>query len=394
MTPDRKLARSVLTLAAGLAVALGAPAFGADGATPHLDLTAAQWHEDLAALAHGLPQGGVSNDQVAALDSRLDRADGDEAFVGLQAIAASAGATLVEPADRQDMPFVFARFGSAIRVVAAGPGLEDTLGARVTRVGTAPISDVWSRLLALTPQGAPESVRNARALAYLARGYVLHGLDVTSDRSHALYSFARDDGKTLGFNVKGAGPGEARPLKPGYSQAALRFQQSDAAFGCKPVPDHSALYCAWRGDDALDANAKAMFAQIDQTHPAKLVLDMRDYRGDGTSGAAALVEAIKARADLNAKGHLYVLVGSESPAGVMAFRDETAATLCGETVSVAPGASADASTLRLPNGDLTVRLAASGHAAVETVHPAQEIAASWSDMKAGRDPALDWVLAQ
>lgn len=391
-------------------------ALAANALNPTLDLTPAQWREDLNFFARELPLRHANaffllskskfEAEIAALDARLDRANGDEVFVALQAIAKSIGdghTGVNAPGDRRVMPLQFARFGKDIRVVATGPGLERALGARLLKVAATPVAEVWRRVLTLTPQGELMELRRSDALVYLSRGYALHGLGVTSDRTRTTYTLANDAGKAFRLEVKGLPPGESVPMKSGYSNTALRFQQTDQPFWCKPLPANHALYCAWHAYQQLDVHAKAMFTLIAQLHPAKLILDMRDNGGgDNTVGDAELIKPLKASAEYNVKGKLYVLIGAETFSAAMnnaaQFQDETNAILVGETIGEKPNSYQEPRQFRLPNSHLVVRASTLYYtfrkSGENAVRPNKQITPTWNDVKAGRDPALDWVLAQ
>src|SRR6185312_943247 len=258
--------------------------------------------------------------EVAALDAKADSANGDEMFVGLQAVAKSIGdghTGVVAPEDRRVMPIEVQKFGDSYRIVAAGPGAPGALGARIVKIGGRPIADVWQRVMTLTPQGELDQLRRENALAYLARGYALHGLGVTPDRTHAVYTLARDDGATFDLDVAGLPPGAYPGLTSLLPDRELRNQEKDAAFFCKQVgPD--TVYCGWRAYQDLAKNARDMFALIDKVRPKKLVIDMRDNGGgDNTVGDAEVIKPLKARAGINRKGRLFVLIGAETFSAAM-----------------------------------------------------------------------------
>jgi hypothetical protein len=391
-------------------------ALAADAMTPRLDLTAAQWRDDLKAFAREMPKRHANaffllprekfDEEITALDRKLDTLNGDEVFVGLQRIAKSIGdghTGIGAPADRRVMPIEVTKFGDDFRVTAAGPGLEDTLGARIRQIGGMPIDDVWRRTLTLAPQGELKELREGDALIYLARGYALHGLDITKDRNHAVYALEGDRGRVFARDIQGLMPGEAAKMKSGFSDAALRFQHPGDPLWCKALPKDHAVYCAWHSYQGLDVLAKAMFALIDQTHPKKLVIDMRDNGGgDNTVGYAQLVQPLKARADINLRGHFFVLIGPFTFSAAMnnaaQFQDETRAILAGETIGEKPNSYQEPRQFRLPNSHLVVRASTLWYAfrkhGENAIRPDKEIIPSWADMKAGRDPVLDWVLAQ
>ena len=386
-----------------------------DAWKPRLDLTPAQWREDLRFLAAELPKRHANaffhisrrqfESEIADLDRRIARLNGDEVFVGLQRIMKSIGdghTGMVAPSDRRVMPLEIHRFGNDFRVTAAAPAYESAIGARLLKIGRVGITEAWRRVLTLTPQAELMQLRESDGLVYLARGYALHGLGITPDRNRALYTLERD-GKRFVLSVEGLKPGEEAKLKAGYANSALRFQKPDEPFWCHELQESHALYCQWRAYQNLAANAKAMFATLDTQHAQKLILDMRDNGGgDNTIGDAAIVKPLKAHADINRKGHLYVLIGAETFSAAMnnaaQLQDETNAILVGETIGEKPNSYQEPRQFRLSNSHLVVRASTLYYTfrkhGPNKVAPDKEIIPTWDDVKSGRDPVLAWVLDQ
>jgi hypothetical protein len=389
-------------------------ALAPDAMKPRLDLTPAQWHEDVHALGIELPKHHANaffslskadfDAEIAALDKRADTANGDEMFVGLQQIAKSIGdghTGIVAPADRRVMPIEVNHFGEDFRVTAVGPGLDRALGTRILKIGGMPESNVWSRVVTLTPRAELKELRDGDALVYLARGYALHGLGVIPDRTHAVYTLEDDSGRVFDLDVLGLKPNEDAKMKSLMPLTALRAQKPDAPFWCDSLANDHAVYCAWRSYQDLHAKAAAMFALVDSAKPQKLIIDMRDNGGgDNTVGYAELVKPIAARSDLNTRGHLYVLIGPLTFSAAMnnaaQFQDETNAILVGQTIGERPNSYQEPRQFRLPNSHLVVRASTLWYAfrkkGPNVVAPEEEIVPGWDDAKAGRDPALEWVL--
>lgn len=384
---------------------------------PRLDLTAAEWHDDLAAFARELPRRHANaffyalsraafEAEVAELDARIPSANSDEMFVGLQKIAKSIGdghTGLIAPKDRRVMPLKIAHFGNEFRIVATGPGLERAFGARVLKIGGMPIADVWQRTLTLTSAEELDQLRTSEALIYLARGYALHGLGITRDRRHAVYTLEDESSHDFDLDVVGLLPGQNVDLHAPGDDKALRLMQKDAPFACQALADAKAVYCVWRGYENLDANARQMFALVRSSNAQKLIVDLRDNGGgDNTVGYAEIVKPLLARSDLNRKGRLYVLVGAETFSAAMnnaaQLQDETNAILVGETIGERPNSYQEPRQFRLPNSHLVVRASTLYYTFRKTgenaVRPDKEIIPTWEDVKVGRDPVLDWALAQ
>ena len=81
--------------------------------------------------------------------------------------------------------------------------------------------------------------------------------------------------------------------------------------------------------------------------------------GDNAVGYAELVKPIEARADLNARGRLFVLIGPLTVSAAMnnaaQFQDETAAILAGQTIGERPNSYQEPRQFRVPNSHLVVR---------------------------------------
>lgn len=393
-----------------------ADALAPDAMNARLDLTPSQWREDLAALAHELPLRHANafstlsrtafDAEVAELDGRIANASGDEMFVGLQKIAKSIGdghTGVVAPKDRRVMPLKIERFGRDFRIVASGPGLERAFGTRLIKIAGLPIGDVWQRVMTLTSSDELDELRAGEALIYLTRGYALHGLGVSAERGHAVYTLEDDTGHAFDVDVAGLPAGQSVDLKAPGGANAPRLMHKDATFTCSTPANSSAVYCVWRGYQDLDKFSKQMFALIDKSHSQKLIIDMRDNGGgDNTIGYSEVIKPLLARPDLNRKGHLYILVGAQTFSAAMnnaaQFQDETNAILVGETIGERPNSYQEPRQFRLPNSHLIVRASTLYYTfrkkGENAVRPDKEIIPTWDDVKAGRDPVLDCALAQ
>lgn len=294
-------------------------------------------------------------------------------------------------------------FGADLRVTAAGPGLERMIGARVLKIGAMPIRRAHALALTLTPTQELPELREGRVAFYLARGLTLHGLEIAPQRSRAVFTLENDDGAVFTQEVRGLGSIAEVAMKSARADGGLRAEHRDDPFWCKALSDGKTLYCAWSGYQDLHAKAQAMWMLIETTRPNRLVIDLRDNGGgDNTVGDSEMVQPVRARADLNRKGRLYVLVGPLTFSAAMnnaaQFQDQTNAILAGQTIGERPNSYQEPRQFRLPNSHLIVRASTRYYAFRKTgenaVRPRREIIPTWQDVKAGRDPVLDWVLAQ
>jgi hypothetical protein len=426
-TADLTLAGDTLTgrLQAGAAsgdvtlVRSGRP-LALDALRPTLALSKAQWREDLAAFAAELPKRHANaffylpkarfEAEIASLDRRLGQLNDDEIFVGIERLTNAIGdghTYLTLPRDRRSLPIEIARFGAGpkaeLRVVAAGPGYEQALGAKVVRIGATPVAEAWRRVLTLTPQQELPALQEGRAASYLASGLLLHGLGIIPDREHAVFTLRDDTGRAFTLDVAGLAPGASVALKPMATGKGVAQENPKAAFWCRELADQHAVYCGFRAYDNLGRGRNEMLALIEKAHPGKLIIDMRDNGGgDNTLGYAFVIKPLEAMPQINQKGRLYVLVGALTFSAAMnnaaQFQDETQAILVGQQIGEKPNSYQEPRQFRLPNSHLIVRASSLYYKfrakGPNAVTPDKTIVPTWDDVKAGRDPVLDWVLAQ
>lgn len=393
---------------------------GANALTPTLALSTKQWREDLRALAIELPKRHANaffflpkdkfEARVAAIDSKLGTLSEDQIFVAMAQLINAIGdghTMLVSPDDRADLPVRLEQFDGQFRITGTSKDYTALLGAKVTGIDGMPIDEAHTRAMTLTPAHELPELREGRANYYLTRGLTLHGLGITKARNIAHFTLENDQGEKSTVAIKALPPGGdtdgATTDHLIYASNLLRLEHPDDALWCKALPKRDAVYCNWRSYRDLKDKAAAMFALIDKSHAKKLILDMRDNGGgDNTVGYAHIVKPLESRADLNKKGHLYVLIGAFTFSAAMnnaaQFSDETNAILVGQRIGEKPNSFQEPRQFRLPNSHLIVRASTLYYEFRKTgkneVAPDKTILPSWKDVTTGRDPVLEWALAQ
>jgi hypothetical protein len=403
-----------------LATVLNLAAAAQDSAAPAkktehtLNVSVAQWREDLAYFARELPKRHANafhhitrerfETEIADLDRRLGGLDGDEIYVGLDRIAnlIGDGHTYVRfPPDVANLPLDVSRFGEDYRVTHVAPGLEKMLGARVVKVGGMPIERARATLLALTPQDETPWLAEGRVQGLLTTGLALHGSGIIPGRDAATYTLADDDGHEFAVEVRALPPGASPEWVTAYKEPPLFRQKPDERFWYTYLPDSRTVYCSFRGYNTLGRNAGGLLKLFAEKHADKLVIDMRQNGGgDYTVGLRHLIQPIKELPDINRKGRLFVLIGSNTFSAAMSnaahFRSQTAAILVGQPIGEKPNSYQEVREMTLPNSRLVVRYSTKFYKFVESgenaIRPDQEIIPTWAEYKAGRDPVLEWVL--
>jgi hypothetical protein len=381
---------------------------------PDLNISKERWREDLRYLARELPKRHanafhrVTRQQfegaVAEADRRLDHAGADAAYVGLNRVATLVGDahTYVEfPPDRAALAVGVEQFGDEYRIVRAAAGLERALGTRLVKVHGTPIARVRELLLSMTPASETPELAQARVTYFLSLGMVLHGFGVIPDRKEARLTLADDAGQPFALVVRALRSDEKPRWIAVPKEAPLYRQRPDESFWHTYLPESRAVYCSFRGYRDLGKHARDLLALVEKQRPDKLVIDLRQNGGgDYTDGLKYMIDPIRALPAVNAKGHLFVLVGPHTFSAAMSnaaqFRTRTAAILVGQTVGERPNSYQEVRQMTLPNSRLVVRYSTRYYRFVETgenvIRPDLEVIPSWADYRAGRDPVLDAAL--
>jgi hypothetical protein len=379
----------------------------------NLQLSAAQWREDLQFIARELPKRHsnafhfTSRERfeaaVAELDRKLSQLDAGHVYVGMMQIVNSIGdghTHLRFPADGDDFPLAVSRFGSEYRVVFAAPKFAKAVGSRVIAINGMPIGRVHDLIFAVTPQDETPQYREALVSAWIATGILLHGLDITPASGAAQLKLVDDGGVESSVELRS---GPATAPRWAYAKPPLFREHPGETFWYTWIPAARTVYCNWRSYQDLREKSRGLFDLVEKQRPDKLVIDLRQNGGgDYFVGLASMVTRVRNHPEINRKGHLFVLIGPFTFSAAMSnaahFRQRTAATLVGLPIGEKPNSYQELKTIRLPNSHLTlcysVRFYKFVDAGENMIRPDREIETSWADFKAGRDPVLQWVLEQ
>jgi hypothetical protein len=383
---------------------------------PTLELTAAQWRQDLTFFAHQIAvrHGNAFHtipparfdSLVTKLDSRFDDLNGDQAYVELDRLAnliGDAHTFVAIPEDAPRFPFAVRRFGTEYRVVAVQQGGERLLGSRLLKVGDLPTASAIQRLWSLTPAGEHPSLRQARAESFLGVGTILHGIGITPGRDTVALTLRGDDGATFRIDLPALSDDRAATLAwtDVFRAAPLFALHPTTSFWYQYLPKARTIYCSFRGYDGLSARAPGLLELIRRVRPEKLVIDMRQNGGgDYELGLRALVDPLSRMPSINRRGRLFIAIGPNTFSAGMAnaaqFRSRTRAILVGETIGEKPNSFQEPRAMQLPNSHLIVRYSTKyyrfANEGPNAVEPDHRIVPTWDEYRAGHDPVLEWII--
>lgn len=375
-----------------------------------LDLATAEWLEDLDRLAdilmtehaspfHRVPRARLE-DEIARLRDRIPTLDGIAIALEFQRLAAMIGdghTSVALPQDRPRLPVEFFWFEDGLRIVGASAEHRGLLGAALVAVNDRPAEEVVERLRAFVPQGETEWFDRARIPPLLADPDALDAAGIGAGAPISLTLDALDGDRVQVRLAAGAGPVEMVPLG---GSPPLWQRDATEAFRSTRLGDGS-VHVNWRSYDGLAGNAAALLRDLDETHPARLVVDLRANDGGDLVAGRDFIDEIRARPWLNRRGVLYVLIGRTTFSAAMSnavdFATTTEAILVGEPAGAAPNNWQEVRRTRLPNSGLEVGVSTRfveflpGEALVDPDIRVPPTIGDWTD---GPDAAVRAVLAR
>ncbi|MEK6283865.1 MAG: hypothetical protein AABN95_26225 [Acidobacteriota bacterium] len=381
-------------------------------------LTREQWRQDLQYLAKELPRRHknafhtVSKDQleraVAALDAAIPSLAEHEILVGLRRIVAMIGdahTALAPPENFHRYPLTLYRFGDDVRVVRTTSNYKLALGARVVGVGSLSIAEVTAKVDSLIPHENEQFVRHID-VSLLPFAEVLHALGIVTDLQQAQWTFENANGERFSLQLE-AIPHDAKVDWLSTLRAVpLHRQRLNELMWFTPLPDSQTVYLNLRvypDAGTFKRVAEDFWKQVDGSQPKRLVIDVRQSAGgDFIKFQTYLLKELKRRTVFRRPGSLYVIIGrgtiSAAMMNVIELRKELNAMLVGEPTGSKPNSYSENDELTLPNSRLRVSYSTRYYRLQDqdtpSLMPDKLIEPAWETYPQGRDPVMEWILAQ
>jgi len=407
----------VLFIVGGLlgSIALALAGCGAEEATTPGDLSA--WRADLGYLADELPRRHlkafhtVTPDRFAAavkdLDAAIPNLNDDQVLVGLMRLVALIGdghTHLDLPPNAPRYPIELMWFGDELRVVVAAAPHQDVVGARVTGIGGTNLDSVMAHVSRLVPRGENDGRTRLTATMLLTSPRVLHGLDLTPPDLQGPFDLVTNEGKAITDTLTAVPLGEASGWQLATDQPPLWLRRLGEPWWVEVLPDAVFLsFSAYPPEAEFQQRCLELGNLIDHSGARRVVIDLRrNGGGDFTLVRRFMLPVLRGRPAVNHASGVYGIIGpgtfSAAMVNAIDLRNELKATLVGEPTGARPNSYSEHGDFVLPNSGLRVsystryyRFGADSDTAVE---PDRRIEPTWQDFRSGRDPALDWILAQ
>lgn len=381
------------------------------------EITSAAWRDDLRNLARELPSRHINAfhtvgreafaGEVARLDAAIPGMNGDEVLVGLMRIVALVGdghTHLDLPPSYLRYPMELQWFGDELRVVAAAAPYHAAVGARVLAIGATPIQDVMTRAMQIVPRGENDGRTRLLATMQLTSPEVLHGLGLVASRESAPFALELATGERSTMTVSPARFGNFSTWRLAAGEKPpLYLQRLGEAWWIEFLPDTTVYFSFTRYPPEAEfrERAVALGQLLDQSRARRLVIDLRrNQGGDFTRFRQVLLPIIKARAAINKKGGLFVVIGpgtfSAATVNALDLRNEANAILAGSPTGMRPTHYGEHAEFRLPNSGFRISYSTQyyrfGAETDSAVVPDRQIEPTWAEFIAGRDPVMEWIL--
>ncbi len=377
-----------------------------------------KWREDLRFLADELPKKHknafyrIPREQfekmVTDLDAKIPALSDEEIVLGLARIVAHIGdghTGLGWGWSFFRVPINLFWFGKELRVVQAAKEFPRLNGARLAKIGGVSVDKVYEQTREYISQGESEQFVLSSSTYLFTQPVFLKVLGLTKTVDTARYEFVDLKGKRFSVELKGEPRAETPEWLVPYKSVPLNLQKPGEPFFFEYLKDSKTVFVSFRWYPRraeFGKFSKELFDFVDKNDVEKIVFDLRQNGGgDFTRGRDYFIKPLKERKKFLAKGNLFVIAGrvtfSAGMTNTADFRNDLGAILVGEPTGARPNGYQENRDFSLPNSHLPVSYSIQLYKFSGTdtpgIIPDELIEPNWNSYQAGRDPALEWVLA-
>jgi len=386
------------------------------------------WREDLSFLAREFPTRQLDfaklypkekfDKDFNSIKNAIPTASDAELVLSLMRLVASAhvGHTYLRspttgPLAFHRLPLGVQWFADGLAVTAAAEPYRDALGLRVEKIGTLTPEQLEA---AVAPYIAYENDEwlHQQSQSFMLIEEILRAVKAIDSDGRVAITLARADGTQKTVRVMAAAPQDLTPLV--YAVTAFGIPIGPAHvepqrhYRYEILPSTKTLYvrynkCADDPQQPFAAFAKDLFASIDANPAAidRVVIDLRANGGGDSRVITPLIDGLRARKSLSARGRLYALIGpgtfSSGLLAAVVLRNDLKAVMIGERSGENLNSYGEVRPLTLPNSRLLLQYSTKyfkllKHA--DSFDPDIVVRTSIADWLTGRDRVLDYAVSR
>lgn len=385
----------------------------------------ARWREDLEFFEQRFPSVQVDSEKlyppaqfhedVADLKRDASSLADSEVILRLMRIVAKAGVShnTIETDGKLDFhpyPLQFFWYSDGPAVTHATEKYKLALGARIVRIGSMSPEELES---AASPYLSHENLPLLHALSpdFIMNREVADHFGLAGADGVVEFTLERPGAKQFQLRVAPTSADSQDHMISATEALQLPVplyrKRPGAWYWYEYLADSRSLYIQYnrcRNDPkkSFKVFTRELFKFVDDLHYAdgieRVIVDLRFNSGGDSSIVEPLLEGLKSRPRLSAKGHLYVLISRDTfSSGMMAaisFREDLYAILVGEASGSRPNEYGEVQTLVLPNSKIKIRYTTKYFQLLQdsdplTLEPDIPIRRSIADFLSGHDQVLD-----
>lgn len=371
-------------------------------------------------LFHDTPRPEIER-AIDALKARTATATDDELMVGVAHVVA-----LVSSGGRDahtglypwspdsefpvhSLPLRLWLFPDGLRIVDALAPHEDLIGAWIDTIANHPVDEVLAALDPLIPRDNDATVRLLTP-RYVLMPEVLHGLGLVDDVGPVALGIVDPAGTAQDVAVTPipmadynawAGPyGLHLPADPDV----LYLSRMDSPLWSSRLDDGATLFVQYnRVESGEAAVLHDVLAEAGAPDTKRVAIDIRHNYGGELRAIEPILSAFTAP-EYAARGRLFLVTGRNTFSAASLFaaklQARSAVTIVGEPMGGSPNLWGNARDIRLDHSGLVVSVATTFELATtvdderSTIEPDLPVPLTFADWSAGRDAALDAILAR
>lgn len=373
----------------------------------------ARWREDVRFMARELParhknafayvDRTVFERAAASLDSAIPRLTDDQIrlrIAGLAAILRDGHTSTALPVYPLRLPITVLWLDGGVSVVGANDDFKSLIGARITRIQGRDIREVGDSIGQYITHET-EQWFQFRAGTLLLRPMALRDAGIGNDTAVATLELAQNG--TTSTVTMAAVPSAGFTI-PARGTLPLYRRRPTEKYWWTWLPDERTIFVKYsrcEGPDDFKRLTDSVVKAIDEQHPLRVVVDIRDNTGGNSEVVQPLIAALRRRDDVNQKDALFVIMGRVTfSSGLLAaydFRRRTRATLVGEPTGERPNSYGEVKNFELPNSHIPVYYSTKYFHLVDgnpdALFPDVSVPPTAEAYINGRDPAMEWIMA-
>ncbi len=292
---------------------------------------------------------------------------------------------------------------SGLYVVAAPPEQQPLVGKRIQAINGVPLAAVRDTLTHYASHENPVGLQEWGSAFVLWPG-LLRDLGVGRDSARASLRVADSAGAPTTVELA-AESGPAYQPAPAGAPRPLYLRRTRERYWFTYLPESRTVYFQYNRclqPDTFRLLTDSLARVLDSQHPARLVVDLRANAGGNSQVIQPLIALIRTHPELARPGALYAVVGrgtfSSGTMGVVDLKQKAHAVLVGEPNGERPNHYGEVRQFKLPYSGLTVSYSTKNFREVpgdpDAVYPDVSTPLTAALMIAGRDPVMEWILAQ